>query len=77
MIRQTIAQGEAAGPRETLETGGRGHRPVHVHLHHPASDWGGALGMLDFQRDRVAGLIERGDNDALNHDCEKGGCVLP
>ena len=36
---------------------------------------GGALGMLDFHRTRVAKLIDHGYRDALAHDCAKSGCV--
>ncbi len=50
-------------------------RPMTIHLYHPAEDIGGALGMLDFHRDRVATLIERGYDDARNHDCAKNHCL--
>jgi len=71
--RDAAARGIA--PTEPLHRGGRAYRPLQIHLHHPDSDWGGALGMLDFRRDRVASLIERGYADAVRHDCAKAGCV--
>ena len=72
---EAAARGESVRALEPLHMGGRGHRPLQIHLYHPASDWGGTLGMLDFQRDRVARLIERGYNDAVGHDCATAGCV--
>lgn len=73
---EAAARGESVRALEPLHMGGRGHRPLQIHLYHPSSDWGGALGMLDFQRDRVAALIERGYADAVEHDCAKAGCVM-
>jgi NTE family protein len=72
---KAASRGESVRALEPLHMGGRGHQPLQIHLYHPRSDWGGALGMLDFQRDRVAALIERGYNDAVNHDCAKAGCL--
>ena len=69
------SRGEPIRAMEPLHRGGRDYRPIEIHLYHPASDWGGALGMLDFRRERVASLIERGYADALHHDCAKAGCV--
>ena len=50
--------------------------PVTVHQYFPGDDVSGALGLLDFDRDRIKGLIERGFEDAVQHDCEKNQCVL-
>jgi NTE family protein len=50
-------------------------RAITVHLYHPAEDIGGALGMLDFHRERIAVLVERGFSDALRHDCVRNHCV--
>ncbi len=72
---EAAARGESVRALEPLHMGGRGHRPLQIHLYHPASDWGGALGMLDFQRERVTSLIERGYRDAVTHDCATAGCV--
>jgi len=46
-----------------------------IHLYHPESDFGGALGMLDFQRERVTSLIQRGYLDTVGHDCGEAGCI--
>ena len=50
-------------------------RPIAVHLYHPADDIGGALGMLDFQRERIVALVERGYHDAVQHDCARSQCL--
>jgi predicted acylesterase/phospholipase RssA len=52
------------------------YTPVTVHQYFPGDDVSGALGLLDFDRDRIKGLIERGFEDAVQHDCEKNQCVL-
>ena len=36
---------------------------------------GGILGWLDFSRERVQRLIDRGFRDAVAHDCDRSGCV--
>jgi NTE family protein len=72
---EEAARGGSVRALEPMETGGRGHRPLRIHLYHPQSDWGGALGMLDFQRERVSALIERGYLDAVSHDCAQAGCI--
>ena len=52
-------------------------RPVVIHRYHPLDDIGGGLlGWLDFSRERIASLIDRGFSDAVNHDCFRSGCVL-
>jgi NTE family protein len=72
---EALARGESGRGLEPLYTRDRGYRPVQIHLYHPESDWGGALGMLDFQRARVTSLIEHGYKDAVAHDCASAGCV--
>jgi NTE family protein len=70
---KAVARGESVR-QEPLHTG-RKHRPLQIHLYNPQSDFGGALGMLDFQRDRLTALIERGYLDTVGHDCGKAGCI--
>jgi predicted acylesterase/phospholipase RssA len=53
------------------------YRPLTIHLYHPHDDLSGMLGMLNFDRDRMISLIQRGYSDAVNHDCIASGCVLP
>jgi predicted acylesterase/phospholipase RssA len=48
-----------------------------IHRYHPHDPLGGALGMLDFRRDRVQALIDRGFADAISHDCVRSACVVP
>jgi predicted acylesterase/phospholipase RssA len=51
-------------------------RKVAIHRYHPRDDVGsGILGWLDFGRDRIAKLIERGFEDTVTHDCYRSGCV--
>jgi NTE family protein len=52
-------------------------RPVVVHRYHPRDDLGnGILGWLDFSRERIERLIDRGYRDAVEHDCSRSGCVF-
>jgi predicted acylesterase/phospholipase RssA len=54
------------------------YKKLTVHRHHPHDDLqGGALGLLDFDRDGIASLIKRGFEDTVNHDCAASHCVLP
>ena len=59
----------AAGRRQ------HSHRVITIHIYHPQKDTGGALGMLDFERGRIVALAERGYRDAVEHDCERAGCL--
>jgi predicted acylesterase/phospholipase RssA len=61
----------------TGEPRGKRYRPLTIHRYHPREDLGGTFRWLDFNRDHVAGLIERGFEDALAHDCERNRCVIP
>jgi NTE family protein len=51
--------------------------PTTIHRYHPTDDLGGALGFLDFSRQQVQDLIDRGYSDAVGHDCVASGCLLP
>jgi predicted acylesterase/phospholipase RssA len=53
------------------------YRPLTVHRYHPRDDLGGALGLLNFDRDRIRYLIERGFNDATDYDSEAYEIILP
>jgi len=54
------------------------YRKLTIHRYHPHDDLGGgALGLLNFGRDRMIALIERGFNDAMNHDCAVSHCIVP
>lgn len=56
---------------------GQPYRKLTIHRYHPSGDPGGALHWLSFGRDHLEALIERGMQDAKNHDCAESGCVLP
>src|SRR5262249_29691515 len=51
--------------------------PTTIHRYVPSSDLGGPLGFLDLSYDQVAALIDRGYNDAVQHDCVASGCAIP
>jgi NTE family protein len=53
------------------------YRILTMHLYHPSDDLGGPLGLLNWDRDHVQGLIARGYRDAVEHDCQRSECVLP
>lgn len=46
-----------------------------IHHYYPGDDISGPLGLLDFDRDRIKLLIQRGFEDAIGHDCERNKCV--
>ena len=49
---------------------------VTLHHHYPRVDLsGGALGILNFDRNRIEELIRRGFYDASNHNCEANQCL--
>jgi predicted acylesterase/phospholipase RssA len=56
---------------------GMPYKRLTIHRYHPHDDFGGALGLLNFDRDRIAALLERGFVDAVNHDCAASHCVVP
>ncbi len=56
---------------------GEPYQKLKIHRYHPQDDIGGGLGMLDFDRNSIADLIERGFNDAAYHDCGNNQCILP
>jgi NTE family protein len=54
------------------------YRPLTVHRYHPRDDLSsGALGMLNLDRGHLDELIQRGFMDAVTHDCDEAGCVIP
>src|SRR5262249_22621376 len=56
---------------------GRPYRLLTIHRYHPRDDLAGPLGVLNFERDQIAGIIERGYRDTAKHDCAASGCLLP
>jgi predicted acylesterase/phospholipase RssA len=54
------------------------YKPLTIHRYHPCEELsGGALGLLNLNRDHIEDLIRKGFTDATLHDCEKEGCVIP
>jgi predicted acylesterase/phospholipase RssA len=54
------------------------YRPLTIHRFHPREDLaGGALGLLNLDRDHIEDLIQRGFSDATLHNCIKEGCIIP
>ena len=52
-------------------------RPLTVYRYHPKDPLEGDLGLLNFGRERVEALIERGFQDTVNHDWEDSADVFP
>jgi predicted acylesterase/phospholipase RssA len=52
------------------------YRRVAIHRYHPHEDPGGTLRWLDFDRDRILHMMERGYRDAAGHDCIHRECLL-
>ena len=65
-----------AAIKSRLDTG-RPYRKIRIHRYHPSDDLGGVAGLLNFDRDQIEQLIDRGYEDAVTHDCTQSGCVLP
>lgn len=67
-----------AGQIEQSFKQGKPYNKLTIHRYHPHHDLGGGgLGILNFNRDRIVGLIERGYSDTVNHDCDESHCILP
>lgn len=57
--------------------GKRLYRKLTIHRFHPHDDLGGPLGMLDFNLEAITGMIARGYEDAVYHDCYESHCIFP
>ncbi len=74
LIKDLLPPGRfIVGPDEEI----LGLRKVTVHRYHPDNNLFGPLGLLNLERQRLEGLIARGFDDAVAHDCTGSGCVLP
>jgi predicted acylesterase/phospholipase RssA len=56
---------------------GRPYRRLTIHRYHPRDDLGEDLGLMNLSYDKVRRVIERGYQDAVQHDCVASGCVTP
>lgn len=67
-----------AGVVERRIREGAPYRKLTIHRYHPKRDpGGGGVGTLNFDRDRMRGIIELGFEDTVGHDCVQSKCVLP
>jgi NTE family protein len=66
----------AAAIQKRIEEG-QPYRKLTIHRYHPHDSLGGTMGMLNFNRQAIGDLIERGFADALAHDCAKSHCIFP
>ncbi|MBC8029073.1 MAG: patatin-like phospholipase family protein [Pyrinomonadaceae bacterium] len=56
---------------------GQLYKKLTIHRFHPHDDLGGPTGMLNFRREAVSRLIDRGFEDAVYHDCYQSHCIFP
>ena len=68
--------GAAFATRLSGETRDRSYRPLTVHRYHPTEDLGGTFRWLEFDREHIIRLIERGYEDTRVHDCRANRCVI-
>lgn len=69
---------KAAGQiRERIDAGKPPHKKLCIHRYHPEEDLSGILGLLNFERENIETFIELGMKEAVEHDCEASGCILP
>lgn len=54
----------------------RDYKLLNIHRIHPHDNLGGTLGFLNFNKERIEGLIQRGYQDTLAHDCSRSRCLL-
>jgi NTE family protein len=56
---------------------GAPYRKLILHRYHPREDpGGGGIGILNFDRDRLLRLVERGFNETVDHNCYESECLL-
>jgi hypothetical protein len=53
------------------------YRQLTIHRYQPRTALSGIFGWFNFERKFITDLIEHGFTDAVEHDCERNGCVLP
>jgi len=59
------------------EQEGNPYRKLTIHRYHPRDDLGDDLGLMNLDRERTIRISERGYADAIEHDCERNGCLRP
>lgn len=68
---------ESAGFRDEEPRATLGYRQLTIHRYHPHEDLGGFIGALRLEQDAIADLIDKGFDDAIHHQCDACGCVVP
>jgi NTE family protein len=68
--------GAAATSALSGEPRDRRYRPLTVHRYHPTDDLGGTFRWLEFDREHIIRLIERGYEDTRVHDCRANRCII-
>lgn len=53
------------------------YRPLTIYRYRPEEAFEGGLGLLNFERERIERLIERGFQDTLFHDSGEAGDIFP
>jgi len=57
---------------------GAPYKKLTIHRYHPDYDpGGGGIGTLNFDRKRIASLIELGVKDTVGHRCDDSRCIVP
>jgi predicted acylesterase/phospholipase RssA len=75
---QLLAFVRTAAVIEQRLRSGAPYKKLTIHRYHPKRDpGGGGVGILNFDRDRMRGLIELGFEDTTAHNCVQSKCVLP
>lgn len=59
------------------EREGNPYRKLTIHRYHPRDDLGDDLGLMNLDRDRTIRIINRGYEDAVDHDCDRNACLRP
>jgi predicted acylesterase/phospholipase RssA len=67
----------SASPITQREEQKKPYTQLTIHRYHPPDLLGGTIDLLNFRRDNLEALIQRGHADAVSHDCLASGCVLP
>ncbi len=66
-----------AGVIEERLRQGKPYKILTVHNYRPWHETGEALKLLNFKRESLSELIERGYQEAIKHDCVASKCILP
>ena len=62
---------------EQLKAAGKLYRPLTIHRYFPGKTLGSLLGMLNFDRAAVDGMIKQGYEETCAHSCTDNNCVIP